>query len=163
MPADPARPESRRRQAAPQLLAIYVPTGRAPGAARALRAGGGAAAAARVHGTARRRGVRALELAAAGSSLAPPADRLWADDQRWPTLLVGIAGGDDDRIRRRVEHQLAAGVVDEARRAWAHPLSETARNVLGLEEFATLLPEEAAEGVDGAARQAARYRREGGA
>src|SRR5207247_2734524 len=127
--------------------------------AHALLAERDPAAAARVHANDRRRVVRALELAAAGSSLAPPADRLWADDQRRPTLLVGIAGGDEDRIRRRVEHQLAAGVVDEARRAWAQPLSETARNVLGLEEFATLSAEEAAEAVIGASRRLASYQR----
>src|SRR5262249_34814853 len=68
------------------------------------------AAATRIHANDRRRVVRALELAAAGSSLAPPADRLWGEDQRRSTLLVGIGGGDDDRIRRRVEQQLAAGV-----------------------------------------------------
>ena len=127
--------------------------------AHALLAERDAAAAARVHANDRRRVVRALELAAAGSSLAPPADRLWADDRRHTTLLVGIAGGGDDRIRRRVEHQLAAGVVDEACRAWAQPLAVTARNVLGLEEFATLPPEEAAAAVIAATRRLAAYQR----
>jgi tRNA dimethylallyltransferase len=130
-----------------------------PEESHALLAERDPAAAARVHANDRRRVVRALELAAAGSSLAPPADRLWADDQRRSTLLVGIAGGEEGRIRRRVENQLAAGVVDEARRAWAEPLSETARNVLGLEEFATLPPEEAAEEVIAATRRLASYQR----
>jgi tRNA A37 N6-isopentenylltransferase MiaA len=112
-----------------------------------------------VHANDRRRVVRALELAAAGFSLAPHADRLWAEDRRRSTLLVGIPGGDEDRIRRRVEHQLGAGVVDEARRAWAQPLSETARNVLGLEEFATLPLKEAAEAVIVATRRLAAYQR----
>src|SRR5262249_58659461 len=71
----------------------------------------------------------------------------------------GIAGGGEDRIRGRVEQQLAAGVVDEARRAWAQPLSETARNVLGLEEFATLPPDEAADAVIAATRRLAGYQR----
>jgi tRNA dimethylallyltransferase len=150
----PPRPAPGERE---RWEAVYDELG--PEGAHALLAERDDAAAARVHANDRRRVVRALELAAAGSSLAPPADRLWADDQRRPTLLVGIAGGDDDRIRRRVEHQVAAGVVDEARRAWAHPLSETARNVLGLEEFATLPPEEAAEAVIVATRKLASYQR----
>jgi tRNA dimethylallyltransferase len=127
--------------------------------AHALLAERDPAAAARVHANDRRRVVRALELAAAGSSLAPPADRLWAEDKRRPTLLVGIEGGSEERIRARVEHQLAAGVVEEARRAWSQPLSETARNVLGLEEFATLPAEEAAEAVVAATRRLASYQR----
>jgi tRNA dimethylallyltransferase len=127
--------------------------------AHALLAERDPAAAARVHANDRRRVVRALELAAAGSSLAPPADRLWAGDERRPTLLVGIDGGSGERIRTRVEQQLAAGVVDEARRAWAEPLSETARHVLGLEEFATLPAEEAAEAVVTATRRLASYQR----
>ncbi len=117
------------------------------------------AAAARVHANDRRRVVRALELAAAGSSLAPSADRLWAADERRPTLLVGIDGGSDDAIRRRVEEQVARGVVDEARRAWARPLSGTARRVLGLEEFATLPAAAAAEAVVAASRRLAAYQR----
>jgi tRNA dimethylallyltransferase len=127
--------------------------------AHALLAERDPAAAARVHANDRRRVVRALELAAAGSSLAPPADRLWAADERRPTLLVGIEGGSEERIRLRVEHQLAAGVVEEAHRAWAQPLSETARNVLGLEEFATLPADEAAEAVVAATRRLAGYQR----
>jgi tRNA dimethylallyltransferase len=130
-----------------------------PEAAHALLAERDPAAAARVHANDRRRVVRALELAAAGSSLAPPADRLWAADERRPTLLVGIEGGSEERIRLRVAQQLERGVVDEARRAWSKPLSETARNVLGLEEFATLPAEEAAEAVVAASRRLAVYQR----
>jgi hypothetical protein len=82
-----------------------------------------------------------MVLRPAGSSLAPAEDRLWADDRRRSTLLVGIEGGSDDTIVRRVAAQVEAGVVEEARRAWAQPRSETARNVLGLEQFATLPPD----------------------
>src|SRR5439155_20979970 len=81
------------------------------------------------------------------------------DDERRPTLLVGIEGGSEERIRARVEHQIAAGVVEEARQAWAQPLSETARNVLGLEEFATLAADEAAEAVVTATHRLATYQR----
>ena len=128
-------------------------------AAHALLAERDPAAAARVHANDRRRIVRALELAEAGSSLAPPEDRLWADDRRRSTLLVGIDGGSDEAIRERVAGQLEAGVVDEARRAWSQPRSETARNVLGLEEFATLPPDDAAAAVVAATQQLARYQR----
>jgi tRNA dimethylallyltransferase len=127
--------------------------------AHALLAERDPAAAERVHPNDRRRVVRALELAEAGSSLAPPADRLWSDDVRRETIVVGIDGGSDAAIRRRVDAQLAAGVVDEARAAWAQPLSETARNVLGLEEFATLPADEAAEAVVSATQRLARYQR----
>ena len=48
-------------------------------------------------------------------------------------------------IEARVEAMIARGVVDEARRAWPAPLSEAARKVLGLEEFATLPRQAAAE------------------
>jgi tRNA A37 N6-isopentenylltransferase MiaA len=52
-----------------------------------------------------------------------------------------------------------AGVVEEARAAWAGPLSETARKVLGLEEFATRPLEDAIEAVVAATRRLARYQR----
>jgi len=127
--------------------------------AHALLAECDPAAAVRVHANDRRRVVRALELAEAGASLVPVRDRLWSEDMRRPTLLVGIDGGSDEAIRRRVAAQVEAGVVEEARRAWAQPLSETARNVLGLEEFATLPPGEAVEAVMSASRRLARYQR----
>jgi tRNA dimethylallyltransferase len=127
--------------------------------AHALLAERDSAAAARVHANDRRRVVRALELAASGSSLAPAEDRLWADDRRRSTLLVGVEGGSDDAIRLRVATQLESGVVEEARSAWAQPLSETARNVLGLEEFATLPSDAAAAAVVTATQRLARYQR----
>jgi len=137
--------------------AVYDELG--PEGAHALLADRDPAAAARVHANDRRRVVRALELVAAGSSLAPPADRLWAADERRSTLLVGVDGGTDARIRQRVERQVELGVVEEARRAWSQPLSETARNVLGLEEFATLPAGEAVEAVVAASRRLAAYQR----
>jgi tRNA dimethylallyltransferase len=120
------------------------------------------AAAARVHPNDRRRVVRALELTEAGASLAPGQDRLWAESFRHPTLLVGLDLAPDlldERIAARVEEMIRGGAVEEARAAWAGHLSETARKVLGLEEFATLPVEEAAEAVAAATRQLARYQR----
>jgi tRNA dimethylallyltransferase len=120
------------------------------------------AAAARVHANDRRRVVRALELAEAGASLAPRADRLWADDMRHPTTLAGLDLEPEELDRRlaaRVAGQVERGVAAEATAAWALPLSETARKVLGLEAFATLPLAEAVESVVAASRRLARYQR----
>jgi tRNA dimethylallyltransferase len=131
-------------------------------AAHALLEDHDPAAAARVHANDRRRVVRALELAEAGASLAPEDDRLWTEDTRHPTLLVALdvpPDALDERIRARVDAMVEAGVVQEARAAWSGPLSETARKVMGLEEFATLPLDEAVEAVAQATRRLARYQR----
>ncbi len=154
LPPPPA-PGARERWSA-----LYDELG--PEAAHARLAERDPAAAARVHANDRRRVVRALELAEAGASLVPARDRLWADDTRHPTLLVGLELGLaelDARIELRVQAMLERGAAAEARAAWAQPLSETARNVLGLEEFATLPAAEAAVAVAAATRRLARYQR----
>jgi len=120
------------------------------------------AAASRVHANDRRRVVRALELAEAGASLAPARNRLWTEDTRRPTLIVALDVPLDEldrRIERRTREMVAAGAVDEARRAWSGELSATARKVLGLEQLATLPVEEAVEAVVAATRRLARYQR----
>jgi tRNA dimethylallyltransferase len=119
-------------------------------------------AAARVHANDRRRVVRALELADTGASLAPADDRLWTEDTRRPTLLVAIdvpLAELDRRIEARTRAMADAGAAEEARRAWTLPPSETARKVMGLEEFATLAPEDAVAAVVAATRRLARYQR----
>ena len=121
-----------------------------------------ATAAARVHANDRRRVVRALELAEAGDSLAPADDRLWTDDTRHPTTIVALEVPLDEldrRIAERTRSMAAAGAAEEARNAWAQPLSGTARKVLGLEEFATLPLAEAIERVTIATGRLARYQR----
>jgi tRNA dimethylallyltransferase len=133
-----------------------------PEQAHALLAARDAAAAARVHPNDRRRVVRALELAEAGHSLAPTDDRLWTEDTRLPTTIVALEvplAELDRRIEERTQAMAAAGAADEARRAWAAPLSATARKVLGLEEFATLPEDEAVEAVVQATKRLARYQR----
>ena len=130
--------------------------------AHALLAERDAAAATRVHANDRKRVVRALELAAAGHSLAPESDRLWSDDTRVPTTIVVLDVPVDEldrRIDERTRAMAAAGAADEARAAWARPLSETARKVLGLEQFATLPEGEAVAAVAQATRRLARYQR----
>jgi tRNA dimethylallyltransferase len=133
-----------------------------PEAAHALLAQRDAAAAKRVHANDRRRVVRALELADVGASLAPAHDRLWTEDTRHPTLVFALDVPHEElerRIRRRVEQMIDHGAVEEARAAWGGPLSETARKVLGLEDFATLPVDEAVEAVVHATRRLARYQR----
>lgn len=133
-----------------------------PEAAHALLAERDPAAAARVHANDRRRIVRALELAESGHSLAPADDRLWTDDTRHPTTIVALDLPLDEldrRIAARTRAMAAAGAAEEAAGAWAKPLSEMARKVLGLEEFATLPVEDAVEQVTVATRKLARYQR----
>jgi tRNA dimethylallyltransferase len=120
------------------------------------------AAAERVHANDRRRVVRALELAEAGSSLAPPEDHLWAEDVRHPTVIVSLQIGDDElerRIQARTDEMVERGAVAEAETAWAQPLSGTARKVLGLEQFATLPLDDAIAAVVTATGRLARYQR----
>src|SRR6266576_256147 len=80
------------------------------------------AAAASVHPNDRRRVVRALELAEAGSSLRPPADRLWAGETRHPTLIVGLELPREElqsRIEERAREMFERGVEEEVRSALA--------------------------------------------
>jgi tRNA dimethylallyltransferase len=133
-----------------------------PEAAHAVLAARDPAAARRVHANDRKRVVRALELAEAGHSLAPPEDRLWTSDTRLPTTIVALdvpLAELDGRIHERTLAMADAGAAAEAKRAWAGPLSETARKVLGLEQFATLPEEEAISAVTAATRRLARYQR----
>jgi tRNA dimethylallyltransferase len=117
-------------------------------------------AAARVHPNDRRRVVRALELAEAGSSLA--GDALWSGDTRRPTAIFGLDVPDDvleQRIRARAASMVERGVVEEARDALARPLSRSARKVMGLVDFAELPADEAREALVQNNRRLARYQR----
>ena len=119
-------------------------------------------AAAAVHPNDKRRVVRALELAAAGRSLAPDEERLWSQHTRHPTLIFGLELPADElerRIAARTEAMFASGVQDEVRRALAGPISQTARRALGLEEVATLPEAEAKERLIQRTRRYAAYQR----
>jgi tRNA dimethylallyltransferase len=119
-------------------------------------------AAARIHPNDRRRVVRALELAEAGSSLAPREGRLWTEDTRHPTLVVGLELPKDEldrRIEERARGMFERGAVEEARRALAEPISSTARTIHGLQELAELPPEEAFEALVTRTRRYAAYQR----
>jgi tRNA dimethylallyltransferase len=120
------------------------------------------AAAAIVHPNDRRRVVRSLELAEAGASLAPASNRLWTDDMRHPTVVFGLDVPTEILSRRiddRTRAMLERGVEGEVTRALAGHLSSTARKVIGLEELATLPPDEAIAAVALKTRQYAAYQR----
>jgi tRNA dimethylallyltransferase len=117
-------------------------------------------AAAIVHPNDRRRVVRALELADAGHSLR--GDRLWTEEWRHPTLVVGLdvpVAELNRRIAERTRAMFEAGVVEEARSALAGPLSSTARKILGLREVAELPREEAEIVLAARTRRLAAYQR----
>jgi tRNA dimethylallyltransferase len=120
------------------------------------------AAAGTVHANDRRRVVRALELAEAGASLRPARDRLWTDETRHPTLVVGLnvpAAVLAERIEKRTRAMVARGVVAETRAALAGELSATARATMGLKEFTTLPTDDAVAEVVRKTRRYAAYQR----
>jgi tRNA dimethylallyltransferase len=115
------------------------------------------AAAARVHPNDRRRVVRALELSEAGASLAPGEGRLWSEEMRHPTLVIGLEVPRDvleERIERRTKAMFGSGVEAEVRRALEGPISSTARTVHGLRDISELPREEA---LDTLIRRTSRY------
>ena len=120
------------------------------------------AAAATVHANDRRRVVRALELAEAGSSLAPDTDRLWSDATRHPTVIVGLDVPKETlerRIEERTRAMFEAGVEEEVRQALTGRISSTARKTLGLDEVAELPREEAIAAIVLRTRRYAAYQR----
>jgi tRNA dimethylallyltransferase len=96
-------------------------------------------AAAKIEPRDRHRIVRALELHAQGALEAPDGpNRLWTSDTRHATRLVGLVRERDElyaRIDARVDAMVAAGAIDEVRRADAAGASETARAALGFDEL----------------------------
>jgi tRNA dimethylallyltransferase len=120
------------------------------------------AAAAAVHPNDRRRVVRALELAEAGSSLAPGRDRLWSAETRRPAVVFGLDVPKEEldrRIERRTHRMFESGVEDEVRRASGGTLSTTARKTIGLDEIVNLPRSEAVEALIARTRRYAAYQR----
>lgn len=131
-----------------------------PEGAHTLLAARDPAAARVIHPNDRRRVVRALELAALGSSLRPADSRLWAGDTRHPTAIVGLELPQDEldrRIEARSRTMFQAGVEEEVRQALARPISATARQVFGLEEIASLPRRQALDVLVQKTRRYARY------
>ena len=143
-----------------RLEGLYDELG--PEAAHELLAERDPAAAAAVHANDRRRVVRALELAEAGSSLRPGEDRLWSGETRHPTLVVGLDVPADElarRIEERTQAMFERGVEEEVRRALAGPISPTARTIHGLADVAELPREEAIAALTTRTRRYAAYQR----
>jgi tRNA dimethylallyltransferase len=119
-------------------------------------------AAAAVHPNDRRRVVRALELAEAGTSLRPEHDRLWAEETRLPTVVVGLDVPSEvleERIVTRTRAMFEQGVEAEVAAALRQPLSSTAAKVMGLREIAELPREQALEALVVRTRRYAAYQR----
>jgi tRNA dimethylallyltransferase len=151
----PAGTRSRRAE----LEAVYDAD---PIAAYEMLAAVDAPAAEAIHVNDRRRVVRALELVETGSSLVPPSDRLWSEDMRRPTLVVGLdlpAPVLERRIVARTDDMITRGVVDEAREAKLATPSLTAEKALGLEELTTLPLDEARARIVERTRRYAVYQR----
>jgi tRNA dimethylallyltransferase len=87
----------------------------------------------------RHRIVRALELLDQGAlEPATGPSQLWTRETRHPTRLVGLVRDRDElyaRIEARVDAMVAAGAIEEVRRAHAAGASQTARVALGFEEL----------------------------
>jgi tRNA dimethylallyltransferase len=120
------------------------------------------AAAASVHRNDRRRVVRALELAEAGSTLSPRDSRLWTAGTRLSTLVAGLdvpPGELARRIAARTDAMFAAGVVDEVHAALRGTVSRTAEKALGLREIAEMEPGAARDRIVVRTRRYAAYQR----
>ena len=120
------------------------------------------ATAAAVHPNDRRRVVRALELAEAGSSLRPGRDMLWSGETRHPTRIFGLEVPQEElarRIERRTLEMFERGVEEEVARALSGPLSATARTIHGLQDIADLPREQAIEALVARTRRYAAYQR----
>ena len=131
-----------------------------PPAAHARLAEFDPAAAERIHPNDRRRVVRALELAEAGTSLVPRRENLFGGAWRHPTLVVGLGIPKSElerRIAERARRMFDVGVEKEVREALAGELSATARKIIGLHEVATLPREEAIESLTVRTRRFAAY------
>jgi tRNA dimethylallyltransferase len=119
-------------------------------------------AAAAVHPNDRRRVVRALELAEAGSSLRPGKDTLWSGETRHPTRIFGLDVPPEElarRIEARTHEMFERGVEDEVARALSGPISATASTIHGLQDISELPREEAIEALVARTRRYAAYQR----
>ena len=119
-------------------------------------------AAVRIHPNDRRRVVRALELAELGSSLNPARDRLWTEEMRHDAIVFGLDVSQDvllARIEARARAMFDAGVVEEARTAFAGDISSTAIHALGLRDLVDLPEAQALDALIVRTRRYAAYQR----
>ena len=95
----------------------------------------------------------------------PPSDALWSDDDAPPDAAASGSTSPPSELDARIEARArgdgrARASSPRRAAAWARPLSETARRVLGLEQFATLpLARGARRRSRAATRRLARYQR----
>jgi len=114
-------------------------------------------AASQVHPNDRKRVVRALELWQAGASLVPSASRLWTEETRHPTMVVGLDVQPElleERIVARTDAMFDRGVEREVREAGA-----IVPQILGFQAISTLPRREATEEIIRATRRLAAYQR----
>lgn len=91
-----------------------------------------------VHPNDRKRIVRLTELSRLGIVPHAASEGLWTEEMRRPTLLIGLTLDRDRldaRIDARVDSMVAAGAIEEARRADAAGASRTARAAIGFNEL----------------------------
>jgi tRNA dimethylallyltransferase len=91
-----------------------------------------------VHPTDRKRIARITELQRAGIDPPRSSERLWTEDLRRPTLLIGLTVDREELARRidvRVDAMVVAGACEEAERAAASGASRTASAALGFKEL----------------------------
>jgi tRNA dimethylallyltransferase len=146
--------------ARPRFEELYDNLG--PEQAHALLAERAPRAAEAVHANDRKRVVRALELAAAGKSLARSPSRLWTRETRHPTLVFGLDVPKEvlaARVEARTRAMFEYGVEEEVARAAARSLSSTAGQVIGLREITELPREEATAAIVRRTLQYAAYQR----
>jgi tRNA dimethylallyltransferase len=146
--------------ARPRFEELYDNLG--PEQAHALLAERDPRAAEAVHANDRKRVVRALELAAAGKSLARSPSRLWTRETRHPTLVFGLDVPKEvlaARVEARTRAMFEYGVEEEVARAAARSLSSTAGQVIGLREITELPREEATAAIVRRTLQYAAYQR----
>lgn len=125
--------------------------------AHALLAERDSRAAAQVHPNDRKRVIRALELHGAGTTLVPERSRLWTDETRHKTVVVGLDVSPEvleQRIRVRTAEMFERGVEAEVAAA-----GEVVPEVLGLEAIRTLPRPEAEAAIVTATRRLAAYQR----
>ena len=133
-----------------------------PERAHALLAERDPGAAAGVHPNDARRIVRALELQETGSSLRPERSRLWTEESRHPTLIIGLEVPREvlhERIAARTRAMFERGVEEEVSRAFAQPIAVTARQIMGLREVSELSREDAIAELERQTRRYAAYQR----
>ena len=133
------RPPPRRGR--PRALGGRAAPSRGPRQLHAHLAQAAPWAAATIDPRDRHRIVRSLELLDQGALVEPQGpNRLWTQDTRHPTRLVGLTRDREElyaRIEARVDAMVAAGAADEVRRADAAGASPTARVALGFDELLT--------------------------